>query len=110
MVDSIKNYCDYLQCVKNWGVYSVEQQVELRKWYRDYYSQNKLTERLRYRKYYANFLFRIIEVKFIFNSMGQSMHSLEYNELHAPEEGVAKQEPSPVSNATYTRGQETNSY
>jgi len=50
---SIKNYSDYLQCVKNWESYSTEQQEELKKWYRDYYSQNKVSERQRYRTYYA---------------------------------------------------------
>jgi hypothetical protein len=50
---TIKNYNDYLLCVKNWGSYSTEQQEELKKWYRDYYSQNKESERRRYRTYYA---------------------------------------------------------
>jgi hypothetical protein len=50
---SIKNYGDYLQCVKNWDSYSTEQQEQLKKWYRDYYSQNKESERQRYRTYYA---------------------------------------------------------
>jgi hypothetical protein len=48
---SIKNYGDYLQCIKNW--YSTEQKEELKKWYRDYYSHNKESERQRYRTYYA---------------------------------------------------------
>jgi hypothetical protein len=50
---SIKNYGDYLQCIKNWESYSTEQKEELKKWYRDYYSHNKESERQRYRTYYA---------------------------------------------------------
>jgi hypothetical protein len=53
-LDSIKNYKDYLQCVKNWASYSELQQEKLKKWYRNYYSQNKESERLRYRNYYVN--------------------------------------------------------
>ena len=53
-IDSIKNYKDYLQCVKNWDLYSELQQEQLKEWYRNYYSQNKESERLRYRNYYAN--------------------------------------------------------
>ena len=51
--DSIKNYKDYIKCIKNWDSYSVQEQQALKKWYRDYYSQNKETERQRYRSYYA---------------------------------------------------------
>ncbi len=47
-IDSIKNYKDYLQCVKKWDLYSELQQEQLKKWYRNYYSQNKESERLRY--------------------------------------------------------------
>ena len=51
--DSIKNYKDYLKCIKNWDSNSVQEQEVLKKWYRDYYSQTKETERQRYRSYYA---------------------------------------------------------
>jgi hypothetical protein len=51
--DSIKNYNDYLKCIKNWYVYSAQEQEQLKKWYRNYYSENKETERQRYRNYYA---------------------------------------------------------
>ena len=52
-IDSIKSYKEYLQCVKNWDLYSEIQQEQLKKWYRDYYSQNKESERQRYRTFYA---------------------------------------------------------
>ena len=53
-IDSIKNYKDYLEFIKNWDLYSELLQEQLKKWYRTYYSQNKESERLRYRNYYAN--------------------------------------------------------
>jgi hypothetical protein len=61
-IDSIKNYKDYLQCVKKWERLSTMReemgfifgQEQLKKWYRNYYSQNKESERLRYRNYYTN--------------------------------------------------------
>lgn len=31
--DSIKNYKDYLKCIKNWDSYSVKEQQALKKWY-----------------------------------------------------------------------------
>ena len=48
-IDSIKNYKDYLR-----DLYSELQQEQLKEWYRNYYSQNKESERMRYRNYYAN--------------------------------------------------------
>ena len=48
----IKNCKDYLQCIKNWDSCSAQEQ--LKKWYRNYYSQNKEIERQRYRNYYAS--------------------------------------------------------
>jgi hypothetical protein len=48
-IDSIKNYKDYLEFIKNWDLYSELQQEQLKKWYRNYYTQNKESERLRYR-------------------------------------------------------------
>ena len=51
-LDSITNYKDYLKCIKNWDVYSAQEQEQLKKWYRDYYSENKEFERQRYRNYY----------------------------------------------------------
>ena len=51
-LDSIKNYKDYLKCIKNWDVYSAQEQEQLKKWYRDYYSENKEFERQWYRTYY----------------------------------------------------------
>jgi len=53
-IDSIKNYKDYLEFIKNWDLYSELQQEQLKKWYRNYYAQNKESERLRYRNYYVN--------------------------------------------------------
>ena len=52
-IDSIKNYKDYLEFIKNWDLYSELQQEQLKKWYRNYYTQNKESERLRYRNYYV---------------------------------------------------------
>jgi hypothetical protein len=51
---SIRNYKDYLQYIKNWEACSSQEQDQLRKWYRDYYSHNKEAERKRYRDYYAS--------------------------------------------------------
>ena len=51
-IDSIKNYKDYLKCIKNWDGYSAQEQEQLKKWYRDYYSENKEFERQWYRTYY----------------------------------------------------------
>ena len=31
--DSIKNYKDYIKCIKNWDSYSVQEQQALKKWY-----------------------------------------------------------------------------
>jgi hypothetical protein len=53
-IDSIKNYKDYLEFIKNWDFYSELQQEKLKKWYRNYYTQSKESERLRYRNYYVN--------------------------------------------------------
>lgn len=53
-IDSIKNYKDYLEFIKNWDLYSELQQEQLKKWYRNYYTQNKESERLGYRNYYVN--------------------------------------------------------
>ncbi|OAJ43890.1 hypothetical protein BDEG_27203 [Batrachochytrium dendrobatidis JEL423] len=50
----LKNYKDYLQCIKNWDAYSSQEQDQLRKWYREYYSHNKEVERKRYKDYYAS--------------------------------------------------------
>ncbi len=50
----IRNYKDYLQCVRNWDAYSSQVQDQLRKWYREYYSHNKEAEQKRYRDYYAS--------------------------------------------------------
>ena len=52
-ISAIKNYKDYLQYIKNWDSYSVQEQDELKNWYRDYYSRNKDIERQRYRNNYA---------------------------------------------------------
>ena len=52
--DSITNYKEYLKCIKNWDSYSAQEQEQLKKWYRDYYSKNKEIERQRYRNYYAS--------------------------------------------------------
>ncbi|KAJ8322457.1 hypothetical protein O5D80_000012 [Batrachochytrium dendrobatidis] len=40
--------------LENWDVYSSQEQDQLRKWYREYYSHNKEVERKRYRDYYAS--------------------------------------------------------
>ena len=53
-ISSIRNYKDYFQYIKNWDVYSSQEQDQLRKWYREYYSHNKEAERKRYRDYYAS--------------------------------------------------------
>jgi hypothetical protein len=53
-IDSIKNYKNYLEFIKNWDLYSELQQEQLKKWNRNYYTQNKESERLRYRNYYVN--------------------------------------------------------
>lgn len=52
-INSIGNYKDYLQCIKNWDACSSQEQDQLREWYREYYSHNKEAERKRYRDYYA---------------------------------------------------------
>jgi hypothetical protein len=54
LIDSITTYREYLQYIKNWDLYSELQKERLKKWYRDYYSRNQESERLRYRTYYAN--------------------------------------------------------
>ena len=52
-ISFIKTHQAYIQCIKNWDSYSVDEQEQLRKWYRDYYAKNKQAERKRYRDYYA---------------------------------------------------------
>ena len=51
--DFIKSHQAYIQCIKDWDSYSIDDQDQLRKWYRDYYARNKEAERKRYRDYYA---------------------------------------------------------
>ena len=53
-ISSIRNYKDYLQYIRNWDACSSQEQDQLRKWYREYYSHNKEAERKRYRDYYAS--------------------------------------------------------
>ena len=47
----IKNYKDYLQCIKNWDSYSAQEQEQLKKWYRNYYASNADKEKERVKKY-----------------------------------------------------------
>jgi hypothetical protein len=45
----ITDHKEYMECVRNWNRYTLEEQEQLREWYRNYYSNNKDKERKRYR-------------------------------------------------------------
>jgi hypothetical protein len=51
-VESISTYKEYLSCIRNWEIYSPDEQELLKAWYRKYYRDNKEKERQRYRQYY----------------------------------------------------------
>jgi hypothetical protein len=49
----IKDYRHYLDCIKKWDTYSIDEQASLRAWYRKYYQSHQEKEQERYKSYYA---------------------------------------------------------